>query len=499
MDFVSVDAVNAIGAIDAIEVEVAAETLVPNVLPPYPGKPKALTATLNASKDEIRTSLKASTMDGVFASVFVNVTGGVLLTNFFLELGADPTQIGILASIPMLSNLMQPIGAYFSERTTSRYLYCLWIYSISRSLWVGLAIAIFWLGKNHNAPAMLISLTLGIAFASSFIGAIGSAPWLSWMAVLVPRTLRGRYFGLRNSATHLTNLISVPLMGLIISRWRGGSIQGYGIVMVLAIASGLISLWFQNFMVDVNPQKSFYASAKVAPVKPDIEPTSTPISTPTLTPTATPSDLTQEGLTNAPPQPPLSLWQDGNFLKFLLYFHLWTFSVNLSAPFFNVYMLNNLGLNINHVTLYNSLVAGANLLMLMLWGKLADRIGNRPILLGAGVVFAIFPILWLCTGTNLWSVWVWLPLLHCILGGTSAAIDLCSNNFQISIAPHRNQSIYFAVAAAVAGISGALGTTAGGFLAQFGYGGFLGLFALSGLLRLGALLPLLFVHERQAA
>jgi MFS family permease len=136
------------------------------------------------------------------------------------------------------------------------------------------------------------------------------------------------------------------------------------------------------------------------------------------------------------------------------------------------------------------------LLMLLLWGKLADRIGNRPILLGAGIVFAIFPFLWLSTGMNLWSVWVWLPLLHCISGGMSAALDLCSNNFQLGIAPNRNQSTYFGVAAAVAGISGALGTTAGGFLAQFGYGGFLGLFALSGVLRLGALLPLVFVHER---
>ncbi len=475
MDLVSVDAIGA---------EIAVETLTPAVLSLCSDKPRALTAILGATKDEIRTSLKASTLDGVFASLFSNVTGGVLLTNFFLEMGANPTQIGILASIPMLSNLIQPIGAYFSERTTSRHFYCLWIYGISRSLWVGLAIAIFWIGKTHDAPALLIALTLSITLASSLLGSLGSAPWLSWMAALVPRTLRGRYFGLRSSAANLTNLISVPLMGLIVSQWRGGSIQGYGVVLVLAIASGIISLWFQNFMVDVNPQNSSSCPAKAISIEP---------------PSSTPEDLTQ-GISVSPslPQPAPSFWQDGNFLKFLLYFHLWTFSVNLSAPFFNVYMLNNLELDINHVTLYNSLAAGANLLVLILWGKLADRIGNRPILLGAGIVFAIFPLLWLSTGMNLWSVWVWLPLLHCISGGTSAAIDLCSNNFQLGIAPNRNQSTYFAIAAAVAGISGALGTTAGGFLAQVGYGGFLGLFALSSVLRLGALLPLIFVHERQA-
>jgi len=470
-------------SLDGIGVEVTAEVLTTEASISL-GRPRALTAILGASKDEIRTSLKASTLDGVFASLFSNVTGGVLLTNFFLEMGANPTQIGILASIPMLSNLMQPIGAYFSERTTSRHFYCLWIYGISRSLWVGLAIAIFWVGKTHDAPALLIALTLGITLVSSFLGALGSAPWLSWMAVLVPRTLRGRYFSLRSGAANLTNLISVPLMGLVVSQWRGGSIQGYGVVLVLAIACGILSLWFQNFMVDVNPQDFLHFSGKSIP----LEPASSTLEASTSDTLASP----------LPAQPAPSFWQDGNFLKFLLYFHLWTFSVNLSAPFFNVYMLNNLELDINHVTFYNSLAAGANLLVLILWGKLADRIGNRPILLGAGIVFAIFPLLWLSAGMNVWSIWVWLPLLHCISGGTSAAIDLCLNNFQLGIAPSRNQSTYFGVAAAVAGVSGALGTTAGGFLAQFGYGGFLGLFALSSVLRLGALLPLVFVHERQA-
>jgi MFS family permease len=194
------------------------------------------------------------------------------------------------------------------------------------------------------------------------------------------------------------------------------------------------------------------------------------------------------------------LWGDRNFLKFLLYFNFWTFAVNLSAPFFNVYMLDTLHLNINYVTFYNSLLAGANLLMLMIWGKLADRIGNRPILLGVGIIFALFPLFWLLTGATSLSTWFFLPLLHIIAGGTAAAIDLSTNNLQLGIAPKQNPSIYFGIAAAFAGISGALGATAGGFLIQFGsYTGLLGLFAISSLLRLSALLPLIFVNERPCA
>lgn len=64
----------------------------------------------------------------------------------------------------------------------------------------------------------------------------------------------------------------------------------------------------------------------------------------------------------------------------------------------------------------------------------------------------------------------------------------------MELAPVDRPSGYFAIAAAVAGIFGGLGTTAGSFLAQFDYiGGLPGLFALSAIVRLIALLPLVFV------
>ena len=119
---------------------------------------------------------------------------------------------------------------------------------------------------------------------------------------------------------------------------------------------------------------------------------------------------------------PTSKWfKDTNFLIFLLYFALWMFAVNLSAPFFNLYMLDNLHLDVSLVTLYGSLTAGANLLMLVIWGKLADRIGNRPILVFIGIVGAVMPLLWLGTGANSASVWVWLPLAHLLTGQRPAA------------------------------------------------------------------------------
>jgi hypothetical protein len=100
-------------------------------------------------------------------------------------------------------------------------------------------------------------------------------------------------------------------------------------------------------------------------------------------------------------------------------------------------------LDVSLVTIYSSLSSGANLLLLMFWGKLADRWGNRPLLIAVGLVVAITPLLWLGTGNYPFAVWVWLPLLHLLGGTTLGAIALCTNNIQMDIASIEQPSTYF--------------------------------------------------------
>ncbi|XHX81279.1 MAG: MFS transporter [Stenomitos frigidus ULC029] len=441
------------------------------------------------AKKAIRTSLKASTLDGVFAAIFSNVTSGVLLSNFLVELHASPTQVGLLSSIPMLANLIQPLGAFLGDRTTSRHYYCLWVYAPSRLLWLLLTAGIAFASWYGLDPQQLVWWTLAILCATHFIGALGAASWLSWLAALVPRRLRGRYFGIRNSTASLTNLLCVPLLGFAVSTFPGGSMRGFGAVLLLGVIAGIISLGFQFFMVDVNPQSQWQASG----VEGDTEAAGDAEDRPQLLDCQT----NHSSLSSSQSQRPTFL-KDKNFLFFLLYFSAWMFAVNLSAPFFNLYMLDNLAIDVSWVTVYNSLQAGATMVMMVIWGRLADRVGNRPILLAIGILVAITPLLWLGTGANSLSLWLWLPLLHIVAGATWAAIDLCSNNLQLGVAPVQQQATYFAIAAATAGISGALGTTVGGFLAEFAnYGGIPGLFALSTIVRLLALLPLVLVHEQR--
>ncbi|PZV12876.1 MAG: MFS transporter [Pseudanabaena sp.] len=420
-------------------------------------------------KVSVRTSLRASSIDGSLSTVFSNITGGVLLSSFLIDLGASPFEIGMVSSLPMLANLLQPLGALLSNRSYSRHDYGIWTFLSARLLWLVLLVGIILRGTNTDLSKELVYLTLTLVATSNILAAMGSASWMSWLAALVPKKLRGRYYSVRSIVSNVTGLLCLPIASFIVANWQGGSITGYGLVLSVGILAGVVSLTCQHFMIDINPQK-YQAEQKQE------------------------QENNQISLFNNLIAP----FQDRNLICFLIYVAFWGFAVNLSTPFFNLYMLENLGVDITWVTLLTSLSSGANMLMLLVWGRLSDRFGNRPLLIFVGIAIAFTPLFWLLTGLSQVQeqLWLYLIIFHLFLGGTWAAIDLGGNNIQIGIAPMEHHATFFAIVSAIAGVSSALGTSLGGALAQYAhYEGIFGVFFLSAILRLVAIIPLLFVHE----
>ncbi|MFK8183513.1 MAG: MFS transporter [Phormidesmis sp.] len=439
---------------------------------------------------DVRRSLRASTLDGTFSSVFENVVKGVLISNFLLGLGAGAFEIGLLTSIPMVAHLLQPLGAYFSEKTKSRHLYCLWIYGTARLLWLLPAAGIFAFSHGMVTAHTLTLLTMAVLTLSNILDGMGCASWMSWMAVLVPSQLRGRYFGLRRSLSSLVALLTIPIGGWLVSQWMGGEIEGYGIALIIAVITGLVSLGFQFWINDVNPQdanagRTFDETSRLEqPVK------QAAVNQASVSQKSVRGRLTV-GLMDG-------LMADRNFLTLLFFLGVWTFAVNLSAPFFNYYLLDKLHLDVQWVTLYNSLRFGAFFVAIILWGRLADRIGNRPVIAINAVLAAAIPLFWTHVDSGLLCVWLGLPLLHLLQGTSFAALELCLANIQLEVAPLAKQSSYFAIAAAVIGVTGALGTTAGSFLAELPAFSLPALFAMTALIRLVSIAPLFWVREERA-
>jgi len=425
---------------------------------------------------EIRRSLIASSTDGVFAAIYSNLTSGVLLSNFLIDLHANSFEVGILAAIPMLTNVVQPLGAWWGDRWTSRRDYCSIVNIPARFTWVLLAIGIGLYTQHLLDNRSMVIWTMVVVAVSHLLSGLGSATWLSWMAALVPSKLRGRYFGIRNTVANLTSLIVVTLAGFWVANYPGGEIDAFEIALGVAIVAGFISLVYQWRMVDVHPRQPEIAIF-------DNFEGNLISATPTINITALQTTSAID-----------TILKDRHFLGFTICFSVWMFALNLSAPFFNLYLLQDLAIDVSWVTLYNSLTSAANLALLIPLGRWSDRIGHRIPLIGMGLVMAVLPLLWLGIGTDILSLWVGLPLLFLLNGGASAAIELCINNLQIEIAHEHHQAQYFGIVAAMGGISGSLGTFLGGTLASLDLvGGLTGLFVISSILRLLSLIPLILL------
>src|SRR5687768_11708874 len=69
---------------------------------------------------QVQTGLKYIVKDGVASEVMTNLTGGTFLIAMALHLGASNFQIGLLAALPLLTNVFQLISVYLVKRFQNR-------------------------------------------------------------------------------------------------------------------------------------------------------------------------------------------------------------------------------------------------------------------------------------------------------------------------------------------------------------------------------------------
>ena len=194
---------------------------------------------------EIRRGLKYSIAEGIFAHLYANFTGGIFLPAFALILLASDFTIGLLASIPLFSNVAQIFGALLIERFGKRKKITLGFSFLSRSLWIPIIFLILIL--FHEKRDLLLSLMILLIVIHHVVAAVGGVAWLSWMSNLVPPVIRGRFFGLRNSVLGIITLTATLFGGLFLDWYKltfpqNSPAVSFLVIFSLAVVAGMVSL-----------------------------------------------------------------------------------------------------------------------------------------------------------------------------------------------------------------------------------------------------------------
>ncbi|HWQ95823.1 MAG TPA: MFS transporter [Candidatus Methylomirabilis sp.] len=382
------------------------------------------------TEEELKSGLKNVIMDGLTTHAMATLTGGVFLVAFALKLGASNLTIGILAAIPPLGQLIQIPAIYIVEKYRNRRDICIVSTAASRSFWLLIALIPFLYFIKIPLALLIIALALNSAFSS-----IGGCSWNSWMRDLVPVNQMGSFFGKRMVYASIVGILFSIVAGIFIDYWKqlypDRELYAYSYIFIAGFLAGMFGLYFlsktpEPRMVVLKEKVNFYRLL-------------------------------------------LQPFKDPNFKNLIFFLSSWNFAVNLAAPFFTVYMLKRLNLDMSTIIILMVLNQVVSIAFLNLWGKYSDRFSNKSILSINGPLFIVCILAWTFTARPEKYI-LTMPLLviiHALMGISSAGITLSSGNIGLKLAPKGQATSYLAASSFVNSLAAGIAPVLGGLFADF--------------------------------
>ncbi len=395
--------------------------------------------------NQVRRTMRLSVVEGSFTQVFLNWTSGAVLIGYMLHAGARHSEIALVGAVPLLAQIASPGAAYLAATLGRRKLLTVLMALVSRGSWL-LAAALPSLPLPQALqPAILVALVL---VASFFLAGNGTL-WTAWMGDVVPERERGRYFGLRTGVTGVVGMLANLGAGWWLDRVAAP--LSFQVVLVAAVGTGLAGVYLYTRQYD---------------------------------PPTTREALRLRDVLGVP-------LRDPGFRRYLAFAVYWLFVVFLAAPFVFPYFLDELRLSFTQVAIWSTIAASTSIFTTIAWGRVADRVGNKPVLaIGTFVAGVALPGAWILAGATGWIGFIWLSAVFDAVAW--GAIGPAFFNLALVSAPRQNRVVFIAVSSLATGLAGFLGGVLSGPLllgfqgltsASPGWVAYAWLFTLSGVLR----------------
>lgn len=370
--------------------------------------------------DRLRASMQSVTWAWCFGAVFYALSAGAALTVFARSLGASTAAFGVLASLPYLAMLIQVPASYLVEALHRRKPYFLATAYAQRVLWILVAAVPWvcgWLGSTGQVTVLVV-----LVAGACVLGACAAPAWHSWLSMLVPERVRGRYLARRMTIGLLLSMPAVLVVGGLLD-WA----SAYGTTPVLAVCSLVL------------------AAAAVCGVM-DIRVIDRRVEEP-----AKPPEQTRLSLRAVVTQP----LADAGFRRYLLYTAAINCSIGMLNGYIWLYVLEELGAAKSVASLMLLVCPSLGLLVATnAWGRLTDRHGCKATLLTASALTLLLPAAWLTVRPGL----ILTGFALTFLGGVGwAGVQAANTNIVLAYSQRTGRSTYSATWSMVS----ALGVAAG--------------------------------------
>lgn len=381
--------------------------------------------TTELTDEEKEKTRNYSIKEGSAASV-MSGAGESYITPYALELQANNAQIGFLTS---LTGFLGPISQIYGSRLIEKYSRRKIVVAsviLQASMWL-VILSLGFIFLKYEKTFYLIPLLILSFILYAMSGSLGGPAWFSLLGEAVPESIRGKYFSKRNRINGAVSITATLIASVWLYYTKQWEILIFGFMTLFAIAaiSRYISAYFlsKHYVAEIKLEKEYY----------------------------------------------FSFWQfikkapHNNFGKFAIFIVLTNLTINIAGPFFAVYMWKDLQFNPIWFTMVNASATVFSILFVPIWGKFADKYGNRELIKISGIIVAIIPFFWLFSKNP-----IYLMLIPQLLSGLGhSALGLASSNFIYDAVTPQRRAIVVAYYNVLNGVGVLIGATLGGLIAQY--------------------------------
>ncbi len=346
--------------------------------------------------DSTRPYLHKVTVAWLFGSVWYSVVIlGVPLTLYAKTLGATEWHIGLLSALPYLVLLLSiPAGMWIDATGDRKRIFMIFLL-VQRLMWIPIIIVpsyLVWNSPDENTRELALWIFLSMMLVMHAGQAVGGPAWLNWMADLVPRRIRGRYFARRRQLGIIPALPALILAGLAIDYFaphgasQHATLLTLGVIFALAMVCGIADiLMFANIPHDRPPKSQ----------------------------NRNPLGLLLEPL------------RDRTYMGFCLAVGVTVFTGVPLAQFLILYLTEHLNIHSGEAQLM-LLVLPLVLQMIFwpVWGQMVDLMGMRPTLLIASLGQLPLIVGWIFVGHGPYWIGYFLAGGMMVLGAGVDAVNL---------------------------------------------------------------------------
>jgi MFS family permease len=395
--------------------------------------------TVDAIPAELRRrSLAASHREAAVSAVMTGVTEP-FMAPYVLALGGTSLQAGLLSSVRnLVLSLIQLASAPAIRVAGSRKTLVLWTAAVQAVLWFPIAIVGIAFGRDA-VPILIVLYTTGTA-----ISVLGGPAWGSLVASYLHAHERGRFFGRRARIVGVWTSIASFLAGGVLQITQHRPLLGFaclsaaaGICRVVSCAQ-LAQLHDPPWSEHPHLESSFFRF------------------------------LAHVG--------------HNNYSRFGVSLAALNFAAHLSAPYFAIFMLEEL--HYDYLTYTGVVLAGSltGTLAGPWWGRIGDTHGNQAVLRWTMLGVGILPALW-----PLFPHPLWMMSLNAAGAFLWAGLNLSSVNFIYDAAGAHERHTWIAYFNVLNGLGVSAGALVGGvaidLLPPLGGSRFAAVFVLSAALR----------------